>query len=74
MPFMAYHGPPDRMLMNGKGPYGDSLVKAHESFTVTKGKNKQVFQCVLDPFSSFFCLFFWVIWALFLSIQEKHIG
>ncbi|KAM6584351.1 hypothetical protein CsatB_011353 [Cannabis sativa] len=36
---MAYlTAPPDRILMNGKGPYMDPLTKTHESFTVTKGK------------------------------------
>ncbi|CAL5404324.1 unnamed protein product [Camellia sinensis] len=34
----AYHMPPDGMLMNGKGPYLDPFTKAHESFTVTRGK------------------------------------
>ncbi|KAH6820620.1 SKU5 similar 3 [Perilla frutescens var. hirtella] len=29
---------PDRMLMNGKGPFNDSSSKAHESFNVTQGK------------------------------------
>ncbi|KAL3581356.1 hypothetical protein D5086_015688 [Populus alba] len=28
---------PDVILMNGKGPYGHSLSKAYESFTVTQG-------------------------------------
>ena len=35
---MAYETLPDRILMNGKGPYKDPVAKAHESFTVTKGK------------------------------------
>ena len=34
----AYHSSPDSMLMNGKGSYLDPLAKAHESFTVTPGK------------------------------------
>ncbi|KAL1828011.1 hypothetical protein ACET3Z_006423 [Daucus carota] len=37
-PSMAYDTPPDRILINGKGPYGDLLVKNYESFNVTKGK------------------------------------
>ncbi|KAK2994277.1 hypothetical protein RJ640_022930 [Escallonia rubra] len=37
-PVGAYHIPPDRMLMNGKGRYMDPLAKTHESFTVKKGK------------------------------------
>lgn len=36
-PNMAYDTPPDRILINGKGPYGDPLVKTPESFNVTKG-------------------------------------
>ncbi|KAK2634116.1 hypothetical protein Ddye_028908 [Dipteronia dyeriana] len=30
-------GVPNMILMNGKGPYGDPMSKAYESFTVTKG-------------------------------------
>ncbi|KAK4836723.1 hypothetical protein QYF36_026997 [Acer negundo] len=30
-------GVPIMILMNGKGPYGDPMSKAYESFTVTKG-------------------------------------
>ncbi|XP_074356999.1 monocopper oxidase-like protein SKU5 [Apium graveolens] len=37
-PNMAYDTPPDRILINGKGPYGDPHLKTHESFNVTKGK------------------------------------
>ncbi|KAK1385022.1 hypothetical protein POM88_022757 [Heracleum sosnowskyi] len=37
-PYMAYDTPPDRIFINGKGPYGDPLMKSHESFNVTKGK------------------------------------
>ncbi|KAK1369245.1 hypothetical protein POM88_035337 [Heracleum sosnowskyi] len=37
-PYMAYDTPPDKILINGKGPYGDPLMKSHESFNVTKGK------------------------------------
>lgn len=29
---------PDVLLMNGKGPYGNTNSKSSESFTVTKGK------------------------------------
>ncbi|KAF8021615.1 hypothetical protein BT93_G1918 [Corymbia citriodora subsp. variegata] len=43
-PDVAYHGVPDTILMNGKGPYGrplsisyESLI-SYESFNVTKGK------------------------------------
>ncbi|XP_058208122.1 monocopper oxidase-like protein SKU5 [Rhododendron vialii] len=36
--FWAYDGPPDGMLMNGRGPYKNPSTKAHESFTVTQGK------------------------------------
>ncbi|KAE9465352.1 hypothetical protein C3L33_02745, partial [Rhododendron williamsianum] len=35
--FWAYDGPPDGMLMNGRGPYKNPSTKAHESFTVTQG-------------------------------------
>ncbi|KAK1394368.1 Monocopper oxidase-like protein SKU5 [Heracleum sosnowskyi] len=37
-PYMAYDTPPDKILINGKGPYGDPIMKSHESFNVTKGK------------------------------------
>ncbi|XP_038688872.1 monocopper oxidase-like protein SKU5, partial [Tripterygium wilfordii] len=35
---MAYQTIPDTILMNGKGPYGHSMSKAYESFTVAQGK------------------------------------
>lgn len=32
-------GPPDKMLINGKGPYLDPSTKSYESFTFTSGIN-----------------------------------
>uniref|UniRef100_A0A7N0TMC7 Monocopper oxidase-like protein SKU5 n=1 Tax=Kalanchoe fedtschenkoi TaxID=63787 RepID=A0A7N0TMC7_KALFE len=37
-PRVAYVDMPNKILMNGKGPYMDSLSRTHESFTVTKGR------------------------------------
>ncbi|KAL5569461.1 hypothetical protein UlMin_026036 [Ulmus minor] len=39
---MANESLPDKILMNGKGPYMDPLAKSHESFTVTKGKTYRI--------------------------------
>lgn len=35
---VLYHGVPDTILMNGKGPYGGPFSISYESFNVTKGK------------------------------------
>ena len=36
----AYDVIPDAILMNGKGPYVDSMSTAYESFTVEKGTKR----------------------------------
>ncbi|KAB2595931.1 monocopper oxidase-like protein SKU5 [Pyrus ussuriensis x Pyrus communis] len=36
-PLVAYHGIPDIILMNGKGPFGNPMSKSYESFNVTQG-------------------------------------
>ena len=40
---MAYDILPDKILMNGKGPYMDNLTKTHECFTVTQGKESHIY-------------------------------